>query len=93
MNAAHRDMDDTAEYSDRCRAKNGLTRQGRDMAQADVCTTTDEHGAESKWDSADDYVTGLFSGASIWLLKASVAVFSALLLADALNAGLLRLTA
>lgn len=79
------------------RAPNGLTRQGRDMHQADTCTATDERGVEGQWESADAEViamAGRFIGRlSIWLLKASVALFVALLLADALNAGLMRLAA
>lgn len=80
------------------RAPNGCGQQGRHPYQAaESCTEIGADGVESQWESADSEVISMFGRfvgrLSIGLLKVSVALFAALLLADALNAGLLRLAA
>ena len=79
---------------ERPQVTNGCDQQGRYRHApnaATTCTTTDERGVESKWESADGEVMAFFGRLSLKLLKASVLIFSALLLVDALNAVLSRL--
>ena len=58
---------------------------------AECCTEIGADGHADTWESADAEVLAFFGRLSIKLLKASVLIFSALLLVDALNAALSRL--
>lgn len=57
---------------------------------ASSCTEIGADGVPSTWESADAEVLAFFGRLSLKLLKASVLIFSALLLVDALNAALSR---
>lgn len=57
---------------------------------AECCTEIGADGVPCTWESADAEVLAFFGRLSLKLLKASVLIFSALLLVDALNAVLSR---